>query len=64
MPSDALMPVFYAVGGALVVVLVLFVILALRQERARAELGARLMQLGESAAAAQGLIGQRMIDQE
>jgi DNA recombination protein RmuC len=64
MPSDALMPVLYVVGGALVVVLVLFVILALRQERARAELGARLMQLGESAAAGQALIGQRMIDQE
>ena len=64
MPSDTLMPVLYVVGGALVVVLVLFVILALRQERARTELGTRLSQLGESAAAGQALIGQRMIDQE
>jgi len=52
------------VGGAVVVVLVLFVIVALRQERARTELGTRLQQLSEGAAAAQALIGQRMIDQE
>lgn len=64
MPSDALMPVLYVVGGALLVMLVLFLFVALRQERARAELATRMTQLGESAAAAQTLIGQRMIDQE
>jgi len=66
MPFDnpELMPMLYIAGGALLVVIVLFVILALRQERARAELGTRLAQLGEGAQAAQSLIAQRMIDQE
>src|SRR5688572_23393007 len=61
MPFDNLL---YLAGGALLVILVLFVIVMLRQERARSELGTRLQQLGESASAAQALIGQRMIDQE
>lgn len=66
MPFDNpdLLRVLYIAGGALLVVLVLFVILALRQERARTELGTRLSQLGESANSAQMMIAQRMIDQE
>lgn len=66
MPFDNpdLARLLYILGGALVVVLILFVIVALRQERARTELGTRIQQLGESAGAAQALIGQRMIDQE
>jgi DNA recombination protein RmuC len=66
MPFDNpdLARLLYILGGALVVVLILFVILMLRQERARAELGTRIQQLGESAGAAQALVGQRMIDQE
>ena len=66
MPFDnpELMPMLYIAGGALLVAIVMFVILALRQERARAELGTRLAQLGEGAQAAQSLIAQRMIDQE
>src|SRR5262249_12966803 len=59
-----LMQLLYVAGGALLVVLVLFVIVALRQERARTELATRLAQMSESAQAAQALIGQRMIDQE
>src|SRR5581483_6818734 len=66
MPFDnpELMTVLYIAGGALLIVLVLFVVLALRQERARTELGTRLSQLAESAQAAQVMIAQRMIDQE
>jgi DNA recombination protein RmuC len=62
MPFDT--PEFIYIAGGVVVVLVLFVVVALRQERARTELGTRLQQMSESAAAAQALIGQRMIDQE
>ena len=66
MPSDNpdLMQILYVAGGALLVVLVLFVIVALRQERARTELATRLAQMSESAQAAQSLVAQRMIDQE
>jgi DNA recombination protein RmuC len=66
MPFDNpdLARLLYIIGGALVVVLILFVIVVLRQERARTELGTRIQQLGESAGAAQALVGQRMIDQE
>lgn len=66
MPFDnpELMLVLYIAGGALFVVLVLFIVVALRQERARTELGTRISQLGEGAQAAQVMIAQRMIDQE
>jgi DNA recombination protein RmuC len=66
MPSDNpdLMQMLYVAGGALLVVLVLFVIVALRQERARTELATRMAQMSESAQAAQSLVAQRMIDQE
>jgi DNA recombination protein RmuC len=66
MPFDNpdLLGVLYIAGGALLAVLVLFVIVVLRQERSRAELGTRISQLNESAQAAQVMIAQRMIDQE
>ena len=66
MPFDnpELLYVLYIAGGALFVVLVLFIVVALRQERARTELGTRISQLGEGAQAAQVMIAQRMIDQE
>jgi DNA recombination protein RmuC len=66
MPTDNpdLVRALYLAGGALLVVLVLFVFVILRQERSRTELATRIAHLGEGAQAAQGMIAQRMIDQE
>ena len=66
MPFDNpdLVRVLYIAGGAFALVLVLFVIVVLRQERARSELGMRLAHLGENQQAAQVMIAQRLIDQE
>jgi len=66
MPFDNpdLVRVLYIAGGAFALVLVLFVIVVLRQERARTELAMRLTHLGENQQAAQVLIAQRLIDQE
>jgi len=66
MPFDNpdLLRVLYIAGGALALVLILFVVVMLRQERARTELATRISQLGEGAQAGQVMIAQRMIDQE
>src|SRR6185369_12561307 len=66
MPIDNpdLVRALYLAGGVLLVVLVLFVFVILRQERSRTELATRIAHLGEGAQAAQGMIAQRMIDQE
>ncbi len=66
MPFDNpdLVRVLYIAGGALLVVLALFMVVMLRQERTRSELGVRLSQLNEGTQTAQVMIAQRMIDQE
>jgi DNA recombination protein RmuC len=66
MPFDnpEMMGLVYVAGGGFVLVLVLFIVVALRQERARAELNARMAQIGETHQATQAALAQRLLDQE
>jgi DNA recombination protein RmuC len=71
-PKGAAMPfdnpdlamVLYLALGAVALMLLLFIVVVLRQERARTELVTRLAHLGENQQAAQVLIAQRLVDQE
>lgn len=62
--SSDLALLLYIIGAAFVLVLVLFVVMMLRQERARGELAARLGNVADNQQAGQNLIAQRLIDQE
>lgn len=66
MPLDSsdLALLVYIGGGAFLLVLILFVVVMLRQERGRAEIGTRLAHVADNQQAAQNLIAQRLIDQE
>jgi len=66
MPLDSsdLALLVYIGGGAFLLVLTLFVVVMLRQERGRAEIGTRLAHVADNQQAGQNLIAQRLIDQE
>lgn len=56
--------IVYIAVGAVALMLVCFVIVLLRYERARADISARITHVGENLQAAQVLIAQRLVDQE
>jgi len=62
--SSDLALLLYIMAAAFVLVLVLFFVLLLRQERGRGELATRLGHVADNQQAGQNLIAQRLIDQE